>query len=719
VGGVEYQAGLFLNASEPGDPWYATPWLDGTSWDLYNPEDGSKYIFRVRARDGSGFASNWSSPAGTTVDLSPPTVPVLFPEPPFTDGRFGLGQEIEWWESVDAGIGGVEYNFQVSKRPSFEEGHTLNGLTAETRVIHIDLEPNGMYYYRVRAYDALGHYSEWSPVESSFQDSDPPSVPVPVVEPAYTAGTSNTFAWYPALDGGCGVWMYEVQVSSAANFSLGTHLLAPDFYTLNTSVTVTGLADGTTYHCRVRALDRLGHESAWSTINSTQDASGPSAPFLHDLPEYMSPGFITLAWGPAVDHGVGVTHYQVWWDRPGIGGPPVFLIDVIGQSFTLTDLGEGNWTFGVRAVDALGHPGPFAEANTTIDATPPTAPVLSHDGGFSEGTSITLSWSPSTDASGVAGYRLSYHPDGHPEQVRHVETANTQATVPGLEDNVTYLYSVRATDVVGNHADGPWIEVTADDSPPWNVDVYQYPPACFDGTFFVFAWLGTHDVGVGGVEYNIYWDYVHSYDHSIFTRRESGWMTDRSYNVTDLEEREYHAGVLARDAFGHTTSTSVQFTVDLTGPVVSIGSPAEGAVLEGTVLVRTTVEDRSPVSFHVRYRSEGGAEWGSVLGGTPFPGDGEAIVPWETAGLPDGDYVLNVTAVDAAGNVGSTELVVELRKGSLYPTGDEADVDEGEGTGVYLGALALVLSIVALLVALSTRRRAPEGDVGEWEEGGG
>ena len=70
VGGVKYQLGIFLNASDYGNPWYTTQWSATTSWDLFQPEDGRNYHFRVRARDGSGFTSNWSSPVNSTVDNS-------------------------------------------------------------------------------------------------------------------------------------------------------------------------------------------------------------------------------------------------------------------------------------------------------------------------------------------------------------------------------------------------------------------------------------------------------------------------------------------------------------------------------------------------------------------------------------------------------------------------------------------------------------------------
>ena len=79
---------------------------------------------------------------------------------------------------------------------------------------------------------------------------------------------------------------------------------------------------------------------------------------------------------------------------------------------------------------------------------------------------------------------------------------------------------------------------------------------------------------------------------------------------------------------------------------------------------------------------------------------------------------------------GRHEITARLRS-DLYDTGvmgtgalleaEEAEeTSDGEGSpfGLALGALALVISLVALLLALSSRRKEPVKDTGEWEESG-
>ena len=64
-------------------------------------------------------------------------------------------------------------------------------------------------------------------------------------------------------------------------------------------------------------------------------------------------------------------------------------------------------------------------------------------------TSITLSWQASTDAGGVAGYRV--YRDG----ALAGSTGSTSYTVAGLTCGKSYTFSVEAYDASGNHSARP------------------------------------------------------------------------------------------------------------------------------------------------------------------------------------------------------------------------------------------------------------------------
>ncbi len=80
---------------------------------------------------------------------------------------------------------------------------------------------------------------------------------------------------------------------------------------------------------------------------------------------------------------------------------------------------------------------------TTVDTTPPTAPTNLVSPSKTS-TSVTLTWTASTDNVAVAGYNVYSG-----AQLALTVTA-TQATVPALAANATYSFTIRAVDAAGN-----------------------------------------------------------------------------------------------------------------------------------------------------------------------------------------------------------------------------------------------------------------------------
>jgi len=80
------------------------------------------------------------------------------------------------------------------------------------------------------------------------------------------------------------------------------------------------------------------------------------------------------------------------------------------------------------------------------DTVPPSSPAnLTFE--IESKSSVLLSWSPSSDNVGVAGYRVWR--DG----VRLPDTFSTTLLYSGLLQNVSYHYQVKAFDLAGNVSD--------------------------------------------------------------------------------------------------------------------------------------------------------------------------------------------------------------------------------------------------------------------------
>ncbi|MHB0977120.1 MAG: fibronectin type III domain-containing protein [Candidatus Aquicultorales bacterium] len=118
-------------------------------------------------------------------------------------------------------------------------------------------------YYRVRAYDYEGKFSEPSNVASGMIDGTPPQAPADLIA-VRISESSVALSWSRSTDNR-GVTSYEAQRSLDQN----------EWHTLPEKAAVTELADrglspDTKYYFRVRAFDEAGNGSAFSnTVSAT------------------------------------------------------------------------------------------------------------------------------------------------------------------------------------------------------------------------------------------------------------------------------------------------------------------------------------------------------------------------------------------------------------------------------------------------------------------
>ena len=135
--------------------------------------------------------------------------------------------------------------------------------------------PTGTYNCRILLTEESFHsgYGNWAPAmicdDLQFDivaGLIPPSLGT---EPAFTAGAANTLSWATTA----GASQYLVQCATDAAF---TSIVAESGWISGTAHEFGGLADGSTYHYRVKAGDGLGTESGFSAAtSSTQDATAP------------------------------------------------------------------------------------------------------------------------------------------------------------------------------------------------------------------------------------------------------------------------------------------------------------------------------------------------------------------------------------------------------------------------------------------------------------
>ena len=116
------------------------------------------------------------------------------------------------------------------------------------------------------------------------------------------------------------------------------------------------------------------------------------------------------------------------------------------------------------------------------------------------------------------------------------------------------------------------------------------------------------------------------------------------------------------DAAGNTSTTAaVSFSLDSTGPSVSLADP--GAVVGGTVaLTATTGGGAARVVFSVS--PAGGSTWTQIANDTSAP----FTTPFDTSTLPDGLYDLRAVGYDALDNASAPALRTNVRFDNTAPT---------------------------------------------------
>ncbi len=288
------------------------------------------------------------------------------------------------------------------------------------------------YSYEVSAYDAAGNESDKSVAAEILMpgtDSEAPSVP-DIVSADGKSSSQIDLTWRTSTDN-VGVTGYKVYRDGSL---VGTTDL--------TSYSDTGLADMTTYSYQVSAFDAAGNESARSASHpgTTLDGTAPSVP-AGLVATAASETRVNLSWTASTDN-VAVTAYRVYRN-----GTEIAVVTTNSYA-DLACVPSTSYSYQVAAEDAahnLSALSAAAAVTTPSDVTPPTVPSGLTATAASR-SQVNLSWGASTDAVGVAGYKI----------YRNGTNIGTSATTTYSDTTcwggTQYAYTVSAFDLKGNES---------------------------------------------------------------------------------------------------------------------------------------------------------------------------------------------------------------------------------------------------------------------------
>ncbi|MFD1715609.1 DNRLRE domain-containing protein [Amnibacterium flavum] len=387
------------------------------------------YYYRVTASDAAGNVSAASSTVSAEIvaDTTAPTVPANLTA---TAGTSSVN--LAWSASNDT-FGTTGYTVYRGSSSSFvADQSTVIAQTATTGYVDSGLAP-GTYYYRVTASDAAGNVSASSSAVSA-------QIQQPAVEPV-TVTLSPTSDTMVAQVNANGVYGTTNQLSARGTTPIESYLA----FTLPSAPAGTTLT-GASLRLRTSSDATSASTDAQNVRLLTGSWSDDST--WNTRPTGLGAQIGSIAGVPAMN-----TTYNVALDATA-------LRSLTGStSIALTATGSDNSRFwSNEQTNAAYRPqltltySPTTTTPPVADTTAPTVPAGLT--GVAGATSAALSWTASTDATGVTGYSVyrgttaGFTADS---SSKIADVTGTTYTDQGLALG-TYFYKVDAVDAAGNRS---------------------------------------------------------------------------------------------------------------------------------------------------------------------------------------------------------------------------------------------------------------------------
>jgi len=486
----------------------------------------------------------WAVLVGANPDITPPSVPAGIA----LAGRSATEIDLSWTASTDdtAVVGYHVYRNGSLVGDSTTASYSDTGLT-----------PNTGYTYAVSAYDAVPNTSANSSdyVASTLADTTAPSVPGNLHQTGQTTG-SITIAWNPSTD--------NVAVTTYDVYRNGTLVRSQP----GTTYTDTGLAVYTGYTYNIAARDAANNGSNLSNTlfaGTAPDTTAPTVPDnLHKVSSTVSS--ITLNWDASTDD-IGVAGYKIYRDGS--------LIATQGGT-TYTDTGlsvSSSYTYTIAAYDASSNQSaqsaPYLTTSSN-DTTAPTIPAGVHTTTVQD-TSLTISWTASTDDVAVTGYKI--YRDGSLIGT----TTSTSFNDSGLSPVTQYDYTVKAYDAANNVSAASAVlhATTAYDTTAPTIPANLQTTSATDTTISLQWDAATDNVGVTG--YDLYRNGV------LITSTVGTSFTDTGLHVNT----SYSYKIRSHDGSGNNSSQSTALN---TGTIADVIAPAAPTGLASAAQTTTSID---------------------------------------------------------------------------------------------------------------------------------
>lgn len=362
------------NNSDYSSPEAAATGLTSQTYTPGTPLADGTYYWHVRAKDGAGNTSAYSTTFTVKIDSVATAPNLLLPannsctnstQPPF-----------DWSDVVEEC--GQTYDIQVDDDAAF--GSPLinqTGIAASQYSGYAQVLTQGTWYWRVRTVSGSGATSTYNTAQF-IVDTTAPNPPT-LLTPANNALISDstpTLDWTDVTEN-CGA-TYDTQVATDSAFA---NVVATGTNIATSQWDVTPALGEGSYYWRVRARDGAGNTGNYNTtpFKFTLDLTPPTTPTLLAPADgtYQNGANTTFDWTDSTDAN-GIAGYTLIIDNNSDLSSPEYTFNTINSDALITGIADGTWYWTVFSTDNAGNnsgqptPWTFVRDTQGPDTTPTT-----------------------------------------------------------------------------------------------------------------------------------------------------------------------------------------------------------------------------------------------------------------------------------------------------------------------------------------------------------
>jgi fibronectin type 3 domain-containing protein len=291
------------------------------------------------------------------------------------------------------------------------------------------LNSSTTYYLAVAAYNGSGNQSGYSNEVSAIPTGSASSnAPVAPASLSAAAGNAQVALNWPASSGATS---YNIKRSTTSGGGYATIATAT-----GTSVTDSGVSNGTTYYYIVTAVNGSGESAGSPQASATPQAAAPAVPSTPSgLNASAGNGQVSLGWTASS----GATSYNL--KRSTVSGGPYTTIGSPASTSSV-DSAVTNGTTYFYVISAVNTGG--ESANSSEVSAKPIAPIPAIPSGLSASggnAMVSLSW---TASSGATSYNIKRATNSGGPYTTLTTATSTYATDSSATNGTAYYYVVSA-----------------------------------------------------------------------------------------------------------------------------------------------------------------------------------------------------------------------------------------------------------------------------------